>query len=90
MPSSCPDHYLGGQPPNVGLFAPSGVQEICYEGYAVIYSDATKTPVTSAEYLTREHLEGRHPVRTNDFHADTHIPLQYRSELDDYRESGMD
>ena len=94
MPSACPEHYWRGQAPDLGddlANAITGwVQEICYEGYAVIYSDTTETPLTSAEYLTREHLEEHHPRRSDDFHPDTHIPWQCRSELNDYRHSGND
>ena len=62
MPSACPEHHWRGQAPDLGDAMSTGrVQEICYEGYAVIYSDATETPLTSAEYLTREHLEEHHP-----------------------------
>ena len=88
MPSSCPEHYWRGQAPDLLNVEPAGnVQEICYAGYAVIYSDAAETPLAAAEYLTREHLEGPHPSRSDDFHADRHIPRQYRSELEDYRDS---
>ncbi|MGC8495015.1 MAG: DNA/RNA non-specific endonuclease [Syntrophobacteraceae bacterium] len=91
MPSACPEHYWGGQAPDLGDAMSTGrVQEICYEGYAIIYSDATETPLASAEYLTREHLEEHHPRRSDDFHPDTHIPWQCRSELNDYRHSGYD
>lgn len=91
MPSSCPQHYWRGQAPDLLNIEPAeNVQEICYSGYAVIYSNATETPLASAEYLTREHMEEPHPARSDDFHPDEHIPEQYRSELSDYRHSGFD
>lgn len=97
MPSSCPEHYWRGQAPDLGNISVIGnanpawsTQEICYEGYAVIYSDATETPLASAEYLTREHLEGYHPPRSDEFHPDRHIPPQCRSELNYYWDSGYD
>lgn len=48
MPSACPEHYWRGQAPDLGgnlanTMLTGRVQEICYEGYAVIYSGATET-----------------------------------------------
>ncbi len=90
-PAACSQQYWGGQAPNVlNRVLAAKTQQICYEGYAVIYSDITETPLESAEHLTRRHLEEHHPRRRDEFHADRHIPWRYRSDLADYRHSGYD
>ncbi len=90
-PGHCGAALLTGPLPLVlNPYLAGKIQTIRYEGYSVIYSDVTETPLASAEHLTREHLEAPHPPRSNDFHPDKHIPVQYRSELSDYRGSGFD
>jgi endonuclease G len=63
---------------------------LCYSGYGLIHSGVTRTPLTSAEHLTKERVTAQHPERQNAFHADPNIPPADRAELDDYKRSGYD
>jgi endonuclease G, mitochondrial len=91
-PTACPQHFLGGQAPiliNPKLAAKT--REICYSGYAVLHSGITRTPLWSAEHLTRERIEGaRETARVNTFHPDPNLPESERAELSDYARSGFD
>ena len=75
-PSPCPQHFLDGeQPAVINPKLAACTQEICYEGYAVLHSGTTRTPLWSAEHLTRERIEAAHHVRrVNEFHPDPHLP----------------
>lgn len=89
--TNCPQHYFGGQSPdflNEKLSAKT--QEVCYSGYGLIHSGVTRTPLISAEHLTRERVTIPHPERQNAFHADPNIPAADRAELNDYTRSGYD
>jgi len=90
-PTDCPWHYFGGQAPdflNERLSAKT--EEICYEEFGLIHSGVTRTPLTSAEHLTRHELEVKHPRRQSAFHPDPNLPRSHRAELDDYARSGFD
>jgi endonuclease G, mitochondrial len=66
-------------------------RELCNSGYAVGHSGLTRTPLWSAEYLTREHLyQARGLRRFNDFRPDLRLPAAERAELSDYSRSGLD
>ncbi len=87
----CHLQYLNGRAPfflNKRLAAKT--LQICYQGYDLIYSGVTRTPLTSAEHLTRRRLTIRHPRRVNAFHPDPNISAAQRSELRDYAGSGYD
>jgi endonuclease G len=89
--TACPGHYLGGQAPDFlsRKLSPKS-QEICYKGYAVIYSGISRTALESAEHLTRERLMAHHPKRVNSFHPDPNVPESDRAELKDYVRSHYD
>jgi endonuclease G, mitochondrial len=89
-PTACPQHFLNGEAPdfvNRKLSAQS--QEVCYSGFAVIHSGVTRTPLISAEHLTRARL-AQHVKRQGSFHPDPNIPSSDRAELQDYAQSGYD
>ena len=66
-------------------------QEICYDGYAVLHPGITRTPLWSAEHLTRARIKAaRHVRRVNEFHPDPHVPPGERAELSVYARSGYD
>jgi endonuclease G len=87
----CNLQYLNGRAPYFlnGKLTVKTLQ-ICYLGYDLIYSGVTRTPMTSAEHLTRQRLTVRHPRRVNAFHPDPNITAADRSELKDYARSGYD
>lgn len=90
--TSCPEHFLGGQEPvftNQKLAA--GTRELCNQGYAVMHSGLTRTPLWGAEHLTRERLgQGKGLPRSNSFRPDSRLPVKERAELKDYARSGFD
>jgi endonuclease G len=88
--TSCPSHYLEGNAPDIinqKLTAKS--KELCFEGFAVMHSGITKTPIWSAEYLTREKIAAR-IQRKDMFHPESRLPASERAELSDYAKSGYD
>lgn len=64
---------------------------LCYREYGVAFSGKTRTPLWSAEHLTRDRVEAaRQQIRDSKFFEDTHIPAAARSRLADYARSGWD
>jgi endonuclease G len=91
-PADCPPQLLDGTPPrlaNERLAART--QGLCYTGYAALHSGITRTPLWSAEHLTRERLDAARGLeRVNNFHPDVNLPREERAELSDYSRSGYD
>ncbi len=88
--SQCPSNFYNGEAPDIinQKLQPKTI-ELCYDGFAVKYSGLSKTPLYSAEYLTREKIAVK-LVRKDEFHIDDRIPASERSELSDYARSGYD
>jgi len=64
---------------------------LCFEAFAVMHSGVSRTPLWSAEYLTRESLERARAVkRRNSFHPEETLPPHDRALLADYARSGFD
>lgn len=90
--SACPEHFLEGVAPDF-LRQEMALQtrELCNAGYEVMHSGLSKTPLWSAEHLTRERLaQAKGLPRVNKFRADGRIPSAERAELADYARSGFD
>jgi len=88
----CPEHFAGGRPPALlnPRLAP-GTRALCYGGFAVLHSAATRTPLYSAEHLTDHRIAAaRGLARTSEFHADPALPAAERADLADYSRSGWD
>jgi len=92
QPESCPQHFVGGTSPAV--LKPQlaqGTQALCYEQFAVLHSGVVRTPLWSAEHLTRDQVEAASQLkRRNAFHHEARLPPQDRAELADYARSGYD
>jgi endonuclease G len=90
--TACPEEYLGGIAPEIiSIQKTARTTELCSSAFGVMYSGVTKTPLWSAEHLTREHLEMAHGLkRTNNFHPDNRLPQSERAELSDYFRSSLD
>ena len=91
-PPFCAQHFLDGDRPVLAnsKLAPR-TREICYEGFAVLHSGITRTPLWSAEHLTRARIEAaQRMARRNEFHAEPLLPPAERAELSDYARSGFD
>lgn len=85
--AACPQHFAGGVPP-VTPAAPK-LRELCFDGFAVLHSGSTRTPVYVAERLNRQSLLAAQGLkRTDKFYAEARLPRSERAELDDYRGSG--
>lgn len=64
---------------------------LCYQQFAVFYSGLTKTPLYTAEHLTKELAYAAGSLTREDvFHEEKRLPAQDRSLLENYRRSGYD
>lgn len=90
--AACSDQFPAGrvlQPARVGAeWAPLA---LCSEGFAVLYSGRTKTPMVVVERLNRQRLQQAAGLeRTDRFYADARVPSAQRADLADYQGSGYD
>lgn len=90
--TSCPEHFAEGQAPDiVNQKLTAKTRDVCYSGYALKHSGVTRTPLYTAEHLTRDRLmQGKGMKRQSKFHPDDHIPASERAELHHYARSGYD
>lgn len=89
--TTCQANYQGSGPKIVNEKLSQSAQEICYEGYATRFSGISRTPLWSAEHVTKERITLACSMRRkNAFHVDPNLPPDTRSELSDYARSGYD
>ena len=90
--TSCPEHFANGQAPDlINQKLAVKTQDVCYSGFALKHSGITRTPLYSAEHLTRVRLEmAKGMKRSSKFHPDPKIPASGRAELRYYARSGYD
>jgi endonuclease G len=90
--SRCPAHFFAGDDPDIlNPRLAQDTREICYSGYAVLHSGITRTPLWSAEHLTRQRVaDAEEMTRENAFHPEPSLPPAERAELKDYQRSGFD
>ncbi|MFA6188789.1 MAG: DNA/RNA non-specific endonuclease [Sulfuricurvum sp.] len=89
-PTQCGNIYYGNNAPDIlNSKLTLKTKELCYSEFTVMHSGISRTPLWSAEHLTREQLRSK-SERTNDFHPEERIPSGDRAELDDYSRSGYD
>jgi endonuclease G len=90
--TACPEHFSAGQPSTItNPKLQPYTQEICFEAFAVLHSGISRTPLYSAEHLTRKNLEAAKTLsRRDSFHPERALPASQRSELRDYARSGYD
>lgn len=62
---------------------------LCFNGFNVLYSGISKTPLWSAEHLNAERLSVK-IKREDNFHEETRVDQRHRALLSDYRGSGYD
>ena len=62
---------------------------LCFNGFNVMYSGISRTPLWVAEALTPKRLSQKIP-REDSFHEELKVPLAYRATLADYKGSGYD
>lgn len=90
--TQCSQSFYGGVYPeftNVKLS--SKTQALCMDGFAVMYSGVSRTPLWSAEYLDRKRLQQAKQIdREDSFHEESRLPKSMRAKLSDYSGSGYD
>ena len=82
----CKDLFPAQQIPT----SPQAGRELCFDGFAILYSPKDKKPIYTVEKLNREQLSAPHPRRSNQFYEEARLPLSERALLSDYRGSGYD
>ena len=89
-PTQCDGLYYANEAPDIlnAKLQPK-TKELCFSNFAIMHSGVSRTPLWSAEHLTREGLRHK-SKRTNDFHPEDQLPPDERAELEDYARSGYD
>ena len=89
-PTQCDGLYYNNEAPDfLNVKLSPKTKELCYSSFAVMHSGISRTPLWSAEHLTREGLRHK-SKRSNDFHPEHRLPSDERAELADYSRSGYD
>lgn len=88
--TTCSNIYYGNTAPDIlNTKLTAKTQELCYKEFAVMHSGVSRTPLWSAEHLTRNMLNGK-AERSNEFHPEARLSTDVRAELNDYAHSGYD
>ena len=90
--SQCSESFYGGVYPEfTNAKLSNNTQPLCFDGFAVMYSGVSRTPLWSAEYLTRERLNQAKEIdRDDSFHEESRLPNSMRAKVADYSGSGYD
>lgn len=90
--TDCPQHFAAGQRPVItNPRLQPRTQEICFLAFAVLHSGLSRTPLYSAQHLTRQNLKNASKMsRRDSYHAESALPENDRAELADYERSGYD
>jgi endonuclease G len=90
--SGCDKHFFQKTPPEFTRKAlQASTHGVCFEAFAVMHSGVSKTPLWSAEHLTRDRLKAARAIpRDDSFHAEATLPPRHGAELSDYARSGFD
>lgn len=90
--SECPSRFLNGVSPEITNTAMMPyARKLCFDEYAVMHSGITRTPLWSAEHLTKNGLRNAKGLeRVNSFHEEERLPASDRAYLSDYARSGYD
>ena len=70
--TQCREQFAAGVAPTItNLKLKPRTQEVCFESYAVLNSGITRTPLYSAEHLTRANVEAAKTLsRRDSFHPE--------------------
>ncbi|WP_296403407.1 DNA/RNA non-specific endonuclease [Psychrobacter sp.] len=64
---------------------------LCFNGFATLYSGLSRTPLWSAEHLTRNRLDQADTIpREDSFHSESRLPSNMQAQLSDYKGTGYD
>lgn len=87
----CRQNFANGNAPIVPNVGSRAARALCFNGFAVLHSGTTKTPIYSAEVLNKQRIEAaKGGERTNRFFADARLPSSERAELQDYLGANLD
>ena len=89
-PTQCIGIYNNDEAPDIlnAKLQPK-TKELCYSAFAIIHSGISRTPLWSAEHLTRDSLRKK-TKRSNDFYEEELLDNDERARLSDYSHSGYD
>ena len=90
--TQCSESFYGGVYPEfTNPKLSKDTQSLCLDGFAVMYSGLSRTPLWSAEYLDRKRLQQAKEIdREDSFHEESRLPKSMRAKLSDYSGSGYD
>ncbi|WP_298810167.1 DNA/RNA non-specific endonuclease [uncultured Psychrobacter sp.] len=90
--TQCSQSFYGGiYPEFTNSKLKKDTQALCMDGFAVMYSGVSRTPLWSAEYLDRTRLQQSKQIdREDSFHEESKLPKSARASLSDYSGSGYD
>ncbi len=89
-PTHCKDIYYANTAPDIlNSKLTVKTEELCFTSFAVMHSGVSRTPLWSAEHLTRDGLRSK-SKRSNNFHPEEQLSPDVRAELKDYSHSGYD
>lgn len=87
---ACLDDFPNKTPPGMRASI-SKARDICFDGFAVLHSGQSKTPIYVVERLNRARLQdAKDEERTNKFYEEARLPGAERAKLADYKGSGYD
>ncbi|GAF53431.1 DNA/RNA non-specific endonuclease [Psychrobacter sp. JCM 18900] len=90
--TQCSQSFYGGVYPEfTNTKLKKDIQTLCMDGFAIMYSGVSRTPLWSAEYLDRTRLQQAKQIdREDSFHEESKLPKSARASLSDYSGSGYD
>lgn len=89
--NDCNMQLLNKTVPTVPAKLAKNSYPLCFNGFNVLYSGISKTPIWVAEYLTKQRLtDAKLMPREGSFYEETQLPKAVRSRLADYTNSGYD
>jgi len=90
--TQCSQSFYGGVYPEfTNTKLRKDTQALCMDGFAVMYSGVSRTPLWSAEHLDRTRLQQAKQIdREDSFHEESKLPKSARASLSDYSGSGYD
>ncbi|WP_174558249.1 DNA/RNA non-specific endonuclease [Acinetobacter bouvetii] len=88
--SACLDQFYRDIPPYLAKESlKKNSYPLCFNGFNVMYSGVSKTPLWVAEALTPQRLSQKIP-REDNFHEETKVDAEHRATLADYKATGYD
>ena len=91
-PSQCDEMFWQQQKPILTTAAlEKSTRFLCFEGFALLHSGVTRTPLWVAEHLTTSRIHSARRMHRQDyFHPEPRLPAAERSTLADYQEHRFD